>query len=161
MGWMAGCLSLPRAGHWASGLCGSVYSVSMTYVIQIEDGSSESISNIFVQNQKARKSDPSCPKPQIFFPIPYLKVPKVAFLICAILLSIWSLNVEMYDASLMAQWWRIHLATQKTLVLSLGGEVPLEEEMVAHSSISALRIPWTEEPLGLHGVTKSKTWLSN
>jgi len=45
--------------------------------------------------------------------------------------------------------------------LSGGWEVPLEEDMVAHSSISPQRIPWTEEPLVLHGVTKSKTWLSN
>ena len=40
---------------------------------------------------------------------------------------------------------------QETLdmqVRSLGGEVPLEEEMATHSSILALRIPWTEEPGG-------------
>ena len=34
-------------------------------------------------------------------------------------------------------------------VRSLGGEDPLEEEMIAHSSILAWRIPWTEEPGGL------------
>ena len=31
-------------------------------------------------------------------------------------------------------------------VLSLGLEVPLEEEMAIHSSILAWRIPWAEEP---------------
>ena len=31
-------------------------------------------------------------------------------------------------------------------VRSLGGEDPLEEQMIAHSSILAWRIPWTEEP---------------
>ena len=31
-------------------------------------------------------------------------------------------------------------------VRSLGREDPLEEGMVAHSSIHAWRIPWTEEP---------------
>ena len=33
-------------------------------------------------------------------------------------------------------------------VQSLGGEDPLEEEMAAHSSILAWRLPWTEEPGG-------------
>ena len=34
-------------------------------------------------------------------------------------------------------------------VQSLGREDALEEEMAAHSSIRAWRIPWTEEPGGL------------
>ena len=34
-------------------------------------------------------------------------------------------------------------------VRSLGWEDPLEEDMAAHSSILAWRIPWTEEPDGL------------
>ena len=38
---------------------------------------------------------------------------------------------------------------QKTGVLSLGREDPLEEEMATHSSILAWTIPWTEEPGGL------------
>ena len=37
-------------------------------------------------------------------------------------------------------------------VLSLGWEDPLEEEMATHSSILAWRIPWTEEPGGLHSI---------
>ena len=37
-------------------------------------------------------------------------------------------------------------ATQKTWVLALCGENPLEKRMTAHSSIIAWRIPWTEEP---------------
>ena len=43
----------------------------------------------------------------------------------------------------------------------LGGEDPLEEGMVTHSSILALRIPWTEEPgrLQSRGITESLTWL--
>ena len=40
-------------------------------------------------------------------------------------------------------------AVQETQVRSLGREDPLEEEMAAHSSILAWRIPWTEEPGGL------------
>ena len=39
--------------------------------------------------------------------------------------------------------------TEETLVQSLGGEDPLEEDMATHSSILAWRIPWTEEPGGL------------
>ena len=38
--------------------------------------------------------------------------------------------------------------TQETRVQSPGLEDPLEEEMAAHSSILAWRIPWTEEPGG-------------
>ena len=38
--------------------------------------------------------------------------------------------------------------TRQTRVLSLGWEDPLEEEMAAHPSILAWRIPWTEEPVG-------------
>ena len=36
-------------------------------------------------------------------------------------------------------------AMQKTWVLFLGWEDPLEKEMATHSSILAWRIPWTEE----------------
>ena len=41
-------------------------------------------------------------------------------------------------------------AIQETWVQFLGGEDPLEEETVTHSSILAWRIPWTEEPGGLY-----------
>ena len=40
-------------------------------------------------------------------------------------------------------------AMQETQVLSRGREDPLEEEMAAHSSILAWRLPGTEEPGGL------------
>ena len=48
-------------------------------------------------------------------------------------------------------------AMQKTWVLSLGWDDPLEEGMSTHSNILAWRIPWTEEPgrlqsMGLHRV---------
>ena len=46
---------------------------------------------------------------------------------------------------------------QETQVPSLGREDPLEKEMANHSSILAWRIPWTEEPEGVHGVTESDT----
>ena len=42
--------------------------------------------------------------------------------------------------------------TQEMLVQSLTWEDPLEEEMATHSSILAWKIPWTEEPGGLHTV---------
>ena len=40
---------------------------------------------------------------------------------------------------------------------------PLEKEMAMHSSTIAWKIPWTEEPgkATVHGVTKSRTRLSN
>ena len=41
-------------------------------------------------------------------------------------------------------------AMQQTQVQSLGREDPLEKEMETHSSILAWKIPWTEEPGGLH-----------
>ena len=44
-------------------------------------------------------------------------------------------------------------------VQSLGREDPLEEGMATHSNILAKKIPWAEEPGGLHGVTKSWTCL--
>ena len=41
---------------------------------------------------------------------------------------------------------------QETWVRSLGQEDPLGEEMATHSSILAWRVPWTEEPGGLHSM---------
>ena len=38
---------------------------------------------------------------------------------------------------------------QETQVQSLGREAPLEEEMAIHSSMTAWRVPWAEEPGGL------------
>ena len=37
-----------------------------------------------------------------------------------------------------------------TWLRSLGQEDPLEKGMATHSSILAQKIPWTEEPGGLH-----------
>ena len=56
-------------------------------------------------------------------------------------------------------------AMQETQVQFLGREDPLEEGMVTHSSITAWRIPWTEEPgkAKVHMVAKSQIqlkWLS-
>ena len=49
----------------------------------------------------------------------------------------------------MAQSVKNLPAMQETLVQSLDWEDPLEKEMVIHSSILALEVPWTEEPGGL------------
>ena len=43
-------------------------------------------------------------------------------------------------------------AVQETQVRPLGWEDPLEKGMATHSSILALRIPWTEEPGGLQSM---------
>ena len=52
----------------------------------------------------------------------------------------------------MAQWVKNLPAMQETLVLSLGQEDCLEEEMATHSSILAWRILWTEETGGLQSM---------
>ena len=49
-----------------------------------------------------------------------------------------------------------------TWVRPLGGEDPLEEDMVTHSSILAWEIPWTERGAWctiVHALSKSQTWL--
>ena len=48
-------------------------------------------------------------------------------------------------------------AVQETQIQSLGQEDPLEKEMATYSSTLAWKIPWTEEPGRLYGVTKSHT----
>ena len=60
-------------------------------------------------------------------------------------------------------WWlsgkRIHLPmqeTQKTQVLFLGQDGPLEKEMATHPSILAWEIPWTEEPGGLQSMQSQR-----
>ena len=53
-------------------------------------------------------------------------------------------------------------AMQETRVQSLDQENPLEKGMTTHSSILALRIPWTEKPgqATVYGVAKSWTQLN-
>ena len=49
-------------------------------------------------------------------------------------------------------------------VWSLGGDNPLEKGMAPHSSIFALRIPWTEEPGGLQSMEWQSVrhdWVTN
>ena len=46
---------------------------------------------------------------------------------------------------------------QEMQVQSLGQEDLLKKEMAIQSSILAWEILWTEEPVGLHGVTKNWT----
>jgi len=67
------------------------------------------------------------------------------------------------QASLVAQTVKNPPAMQKTWVPCLGGEDPLEEGMATHSSVLAWRIPmdrgiWRDT---VHGITKSRTWLSD
>ena len=62
------------------------------------------------------------------------------------------MEVLVLRTSLVAQMVK-HLSTmQETWVRSLGWEDSLEKEMATHSSILAWRIPWTEEPVGLHSM---------
>ena len=56
--------------------------------------------------------------------------------------------VTTFCGSVVAQTVKHPPAMQETWVQSLGGEDPLEKEMVTHSSILAWRILWAEEPCG-------------
>ena len=50
-----------------------------------------------------------------------------------------------------------HLSTMReTWVQALGWEDPLEKEMAIHSSTTAWKIPWTEEPGRLQSVGSQK-----
>ena len=61
----------------------------------------------------------------------------------------------MYQASLVPHMVKNLPEMQETWVQSLGSEGPLDKGMATHSTILAWRNPWTEEPGGPHGVTKS------
>ena len=74
------------------------------------------------------------------------------------MLSTLLLNFHEYNnTSLVPHTIKNLPAMREAWVQSLGWEDPLEEGMATHSSILAWRSPWTEEPDGLHGVTKSWT----
>ena len=49
-------------------------------------------------------------------------------------------------ATLVAQMVKRLSTMRETRVRSLGREDPLEKEMAIHSSTTAWKIPWTEEP---------------
>ena len=55
-------------------------------------------------------------------------------------------------ASIVAQMVKNLPAVLETPVQSLGWEDSLEKGKATHSSILAWRIPWTEEPGGVHSV---------
>ena len=66
-------------------------------------------------------------------------------------------------AFLIAQLVKNLPAMQETWVQSLGWEDPLEEGMANHSSILSWRIPMDKGAwrATVHGVAKSRTWLSD
>ena len=68
-----------------------------------------------------------------------------------------------YMTDITAQMVKNLPAVTETQVSSLGQEDPLKKEMATHSSILALRIPWTKEPGRLQSMGLQKTWtqLSN
>ena len=53
-------------------------------------------------------------------------------------------------------WWISLPAMRETRVQSLGWEDPLGKEIAIHYSILAWRMPWTEEPGGLHSMGGDK-----
>ena len=70
---------------------------------------------------------------------------------------------ELYWASQVTQWWRIHPPVLKMQVWSLGQEDPLEKEIAMHSSILAWKILWREESeeLQFMRLEKSQIRLNN
>ena len=66
----------------------------------------------------------------------------------AIVGHFWIFPYCFFSCYIYTWFWRT--AMQETWVWSLGWEDPLEKGMATHSSILAWRIPWTEEPGGLH-----------
>ena len=72
------------------------------------------------------------------------------------------LNLDDDRTSLVAQMVKRLSTMQETRVQAPGREDPLEKEMAIHSSTTACKIPWTEEPGRLvYGVAKSRTRLSD
>ena len=61
---------------------------------------------------------------------------------------------------LVAQSVRNLPAMQETWVRFLDQQDPLEKEMTTHSSILALRIPWTEEPSRLQSMGSQESDLT-
>ena len=54
--------------------------------------------------------------------------------------------ISVLGTSLVAQLVKCLSIMWETQVRSLGWEDPLEKEMAIHSSTTAWKIPWTEEP---------------
>ena len=67
-------------------------------------------------------------------------------------------------SSLVAQTVKNLPTMQETSVWPLSREDPLETEMSTHSNILVWRIPWTEEPGGLHSIGLQRVghnWVTN
>ena len=69
-----------------------------------------------------------------------------------------SMGPELRRTSLVAQMVKNSPANAGDLVRSVVREDSLEKEVTTHSSILAWRIPWTEEPDGLHSMGSQRSW---
>ena len=56
------------------------------------------------------------------------------------------LKAAKYVKGFPSMWVPALQEPQEMQIQSLGQEYPLEAEMTTHSSIFAVKIPWTEEP---------------
>ena len=65
--------------------------------------------------------------------------------------------IHVWVTSLVAQMVKNLPAMQETRVQSLGQDGPLEKGKATHSSILAWKIPWTEQPDGLHTIHRSQS----
>ena len=61
-------------------------------------------------------------------------------------------HIASYRASLVVQTVKNLPTMQQSQIQSLGQEDPWEKGMATHCSILAWKIPWTEEPGGLHSM---------
>ena len=68
------------------------------------------------------------------------------------ILSRFSFQLHFCFSNLVAQMVKNLPAIQETQFLSLGWEDPMEKGKATHSRILAWKIPWTEEPGGLHSM---------
>ena len=76
----------------------------------------------------------------------------------------YSINTSLLGLLLWLKWSGFCLQMRETQVWSLGWEDPLEKGMATYSSIPAQRIPWTEEPGGLHSIGWQRVghdWVTN
>ena len=71
---------------------------------------------------------------------------------CASCINICSLKEKKKKASLVTQMVKNLPTMQEAWILSLGWGDPLENGIATHYGILAWRIPWTEEPSGLHSM---------
>ena len=68
-----------------------------------------------------------------------------------------SMNIGLHVSFQTFFFFQTYIHKWNCLIISLDGEIPLEEGMEIHSSIFAWGMPWTEEPGGLQSMGSQKS----